>query len=147
MHNVYQNYLEHEVLTADPLKLVILLYRGAVDSVGAARRHLASRDIRARSRSITKALGIVAELSQSLNRSQSGDFGSELAKLYDYIQRLLIEANVKQTDGPLAETEKLLTTLLDAWQQCYESEEAAASAAVDRNEHYMDTYEPVSYAC
>ena len=37
MTTVYDRYLEAEVLSADPVKLVWLLYRGALDSVRAAR--------------------------------------------------------------------------------------------------------------
>ena len=48
-NNPYQNYFEDEILTADPLKLVILLYRGALDSVASARRHLASGEMFTRS--------------------------------------------------------------------------------------------------
>ncbi len=36
----YNRYLEAEVLNADPLKLVRMLYRGAIEAAGAARGHL-----------------------------------------------------------------------------------------------------------
>ena len=36
----------------------------------------------------------------------------------DMSVRLLIEANTKQTESPLAEAESLLSTLAEAWKAC-----------------------------
>ena len=36
----YGKYLETEVYSADPVKLVCMLYRGAIEATGAARRYL-----------------------------------------------------------------------------------------------------------
>ena len=116
MHNGYQNYFENEILAADPLKLVQLLYRGALEALECARRHLRSGDIRARSRAITKALAILHELSSSLDHSKGLELSTSLAEMYDYIERLLIDANTRQVEAPLKEAEQLLTTLLEAWQ-------------------------------
>lgn len=117
----YQNYLDEEVLTASPLKLVHLLYRGAVNSTAAARRHLKLGDIRARSRAISKAMRLITELSLSLNQSEGGELSRNLAELYGYIQTLLIKANSEQSDPPLAEAERLLLTLAGAWESCAQS--------------------------
>ena len=114
----YQDYLEDEVLSANPLKLVRLLYQGALDSIASARRSLQEGNIRARSRSIDKAMAIVRELSGTLRHEQGGEISRTLAELYDYVQKLLIRANVEQIDPPLAEAERLLNVLLEAWQTC-----------------------------
>ena len=131
----YDNYLETEVLAADPLKLVNMLYRAAIDSVGAARRHLAGGEIRERSRKIVKAWEIVHELRRSLDRERGGEISRSLADLYAYLQRRLIEANAQQKDAPLAEAERILTTLYEGW--------LAVSAAATRY-RAPETYQPVS---
>ncbi len=123
----YQNYLEEEVLAANPVQLVRLLYRGALDSITAARRHLRLGEIRARSGAIGKAMAIVTELARSLDPQMSGELGQNLAEIYGYVQRLLIEANVRQSDPPLAEAETLLTTLLEAWEFCARKQDGGAS--------------------
>lgn len=115
MANGYGNYLENEVLNADPVKLVSILYRAAIDAAGAARRHLAAGDIRERSRQIVKAWRIVHELMRSLDRQQGGAIGRDLAELYGYIQQRLLDANAQQADAPLAEVQELLSTLLEGW--------------------------------
>ena len=113
--NRYQNHLEDEILTANPVHLIQLLYRGALDSITSARRHLKLGDIRARSRAISKAMAIVTELSLSLNYTTGGDVSKNLAELYAYAEKLLIQANVEQSDPPLSEVERLLSTLLEGW--------------------------------
>jgi flagellar protein FliS len=109
--------LEAEVLTADPVKLVHLLYKGALEAVGGARRHLANGAIRPRSKQITKAWEILRELLVTLDHSKGGELSQNLAALYTYMQTRLMEANSQQLDAPLREVENLLTTLSEGWSQ------------------------------
>jgi flagellar secretion chaperone FliS len=119
MHNHgYQSYFDNEVLAATPLQLIQMLYGAALDSIAAARRHLRLGDIRARSRAISKALRIVTELSACLRREPGGELSRNLAGVYGYVLRLLIEANIKQIESPLTEAEGLLSTLAEAWKLC-----------------------------
>ena len=111
----YKNQQDCDILGASPLELVRVLYRGAIESVRAAQRHLASGRIRERSAAITKACAIVQELAISLNREEGGELAGNLAELYVYIHRRLGDANIEQTGAPLEEVERLLGTLLEAW--------------------------------
>jgi flagellar protein FliS len=110
-------YLESKVLAADPLELVCLLYSEAGDAIRRAQAHLAGGHIAERSREITRALAILWQLSSSLDHARGGAVSRNLAGLYDYMQRRLLEANFRQQAAPLAEVEKLLATLLDGWKQ------------------------------
>jgi len=143
--NVYRNFLEEEVLSASPVKLVQLLYGSALEAIGAARRYLRQGDIRARSRAITKAMTIITELSLSLDRDAGGSLSKNLAELYGYVEKLLIEANVRQTDTPLATAERLLTTLLEGWNNL---PQAPGGRSVDEQKPDPEavTYQPVSCA-
>ena len=114
----YQNYFDNEVLAASPLKLIEMLYGAALDSIAAARRHIRRNDILARTRAVNKALRILGELSRCLNYEAGGELSSRLAGLYGYVRQLLIEANTKQIEAPLAEAEGLMSTLLGAWKAC-----------------------------
>ncbi len=100
---------------ASPVRLVEMLYRAALEAVGAARRHLRDGNIRERSRSITKAWGIINELMLSLDHTQGGQISRGLVELYAYMQGRLLEANGQQIDAPLEDVEKLLTVLAEAW--------------------------------
>jgi flagellar protein FliS len=113
--NPYAVSLETQVYSATPVELVRMLFDAAVDSVRAARRHLAERKIPERSRAVTKTYRILAELFGALDRQRGGELSTRLAGLYDYMQRRLLDANFKQTDDGLAEVEKLLLPLQEAW--------------------------------
>jgi len=111
-------YIENEILQADPIRLVQLLYRGAIEALGKARVHIEEADISARSRQITKTSEIINELTLSIDREKGGDLATNLVELYDYMQRRLQDANFRQDTEPLTEVERLLATLLEAWDQC-----------------------------
>lgn len=133
--STYDTYLETEVLGADPVTLVHMLYRGAIEAVGEARRHLAARAIRERSREITRAWEILHELSRVLDRDKGGDISRRLEQLYAYMQTKLLEANTQQNDAPLAHVEALLITLCEGWHDLRRNHNRTPAAAV---------YEPVS---
>jgi flagellar protein FliS len=113
--NAHETYLEERVLSADPVELVHMLYQAAVSAVGDARRHLAERQILDRARSISKACDILAELNTSLDFERGGEISGRLSQLYGYMHRRLVEANLRQTDAPLAEVAGLLGTLMEGW--------------------------------
>jgi flagellar secretion chaperone FliS len=127
---VQEQYLAAEVLCADPVKLVWLLYCGGIDAVRDARRHLAEGGIVERSRQINKAWGILQELSRSLDREQGGEISRRLAGLYAYMQTRLIEGNTRQSDAPLQEVETLLLTLSEAWYSVAHPGESGHPAAL-----------------
>jgi flagellar protein FliS len=136
--NFYRNYMETEILNADPVKLVCLLYRGAIERVCEARQCLRRGDIAGRARAITKATAILNELMLSLNREKGGEIARSLVELYDYIVRCLNDANFRQADGPLAEAEQLLNTLVGAWEESCQVVGGTAGADV--------LYAPISCA-
>ena len=114
-NNAQDAYLESRILTAEPMELVRLLYQAATAAVRDARRCLEAQDIAGRSRSISKACDILAELMGALDHERGGEISMRLAQLYDYMQRRLIEANFRQSDPPLVEVLGLLSTLSEAW--------------------------------
>ncbi len=151
MHpGVYQEYLDNEILTADPVKLIQLMYRGALDSVSSARAALAAGDIFTRSRLISKAVAIINELALSLDHSQDASLCRNLVELYDYMARRLNEANAVQVDEPLAEVAGLLSELLDAWQRVGRHSEEQPQADPHLSIAYASEagaeYQGVSYA-
>lgn len=118
--SAYDTYIEVRVDSADPVGLIRLLYQGALGAIRDARRSLAAGEIAERSRSISKAFEILTELTSSLDYERGGEIAVRLARLYDYMQRRLLEANAQQADEPLAEVLGLLTTLAEAWQSIQE---------------------------
>lgn len=113
--NPYASSLETKILSANPMELVKLLYQAAIEAVQAARQHLTRGQIFERGRSVIKAVEILTELSGSLDHEKGGELSTRLAALYDYLQRILLDANFRQADDGLATAEMLLKTLNEAW--------------------------------
>lgn len=117
--NTYANIgIETSVSSADPHKLILLLYQGALLSISTAKNQILRKDIPAKGKSISQAITIIEEgLKASLDRSVGGDLARNLSDLYEYmIQRLLI-ANLKNDVSVLDEVSHLLSDLKGAWEQ------------------------------
>jgi len=128
--NAEHVYLETSVMQADPMALVKMLYRAAIDSVSRARMHLTRGEIRQRSLAISKAQEILSELAQAVDQKRGGDLAVRLLDLYDYMGRRLQEANFSQVEPPLVEVERLMTTLLEGWEMCPPPADSTARAVV-----------------
>jgi flagellar protein FliS len=146
--NAQQAYLEGEILQADPLQLVRILYRVAVESVEKARQALRAGDNAERSRQITRCCEILGELALAVDHQKGGELARNLVELYDYLQRRLQEANFQRIEEPLEEAEKLIGGLLEAWEQCQPpaGTTAAAPESPVENAFVPAFEEPASYS-
>lgn len=118
----YDSYLESRVYSASPAELVCLLYKKAIEKTGVARTALAQGDIPARTAAITRVVEIVGELAQSLVEPPGSDrttveMMTNLRRLYEYLIFQLSTAQNEQTAAPLDQVERVLQTLLEAWEQ------------------------------
>ena len=110
--------IETGVITADPLKLVLMLYEGAMLAVSDARRYAESGSIAARGEAISKAIMIIESgLKASLDTSAGGELALQLAELYDYMSHRLLLANLENRPDWLAEVSRLLGELDGAWRE------------------------------
>ena len=110
-------YLESEVLTAGPVRRVQILYEAAIEAVAKAKAAQSSGDLAARARQVNRATAILVELAVSLDHSKGGQLSRELAELYDYSMRRLMEGSIAKKAAPFAEVERLLRTLLEGWKE------------------------------
>ena len=115
MSNPYRNQMDQEILCAEPLELVVLLYKGLRRFIQDARRELAANDIAGRALSVSKAMAIVGELASTLDLNRGGDVAAGLHQLYSFLADRLLDGNYRQVDTPLAEAEAVAHTLLEAW--------------------------------
>lgn len=123
MRNAHTAYFEEEILSASPLRLVCLLYQGAISELRSARTHLAAGRTAERCAAISKACDILAELTASLDVNSGGDTAVRLQELYAYSTGRLLQANLNKDDAPLAEVLGLLATLSEGWAQLAEAEQ------------------------
>jgi len=122
--------VETGVEAADPHKLVLMLFEGAMIAVNDARRHLVNSEIAARGSAISKAILIIENgLKASLDMKAGGELAQHLSDLYDYMRNQLLAANLQASAKPLEEVQRLLGDLKDAWAQVGEKRPAAVPAA------------------
>jgi flagellar protein FliS len=115
--NAYANVgLETGIASASPLKLIIMLYDGALAALLGAKVNMAAGNIAAKGSAISKAITIIDNgLRASLDRNAGGDIADNLDALYDYMSRRLLQANIKNDVGIVEEIHGLLADLRGAW--------------------------------
>lgn len=126
MHNPKAAYdrvgIETGVETADPHKLILMLFEGALLAVASASLHMKrnenAADVARKGEAISKAINIITNgLKASLDQSAGGELSVRLAALYDYMATRLLYANQHNQPAVLDEVSHLLAELKDAWAQ------------------------------
>lgn len=116
MKQAAQQYRTTQVGTADPARLVLMMYDGAIRFARQGTAAIREGDIEAANTNLGRAQDIVTELTGALNL-ETGEIAVHLQQMYDYIGRRLVDANVKKAEAPLTEAIELLQQLRDTWQQ------------------------------
>lgn len=113
--NPYQKYQENAILTASPAELTLMLYNGCLKFIGLAKLAMEKKDIEGKHINLTKAQDIITELMVTLNMDY--DIAKDMYRLYDYIRRRMIEANIKNDISILTEVEGLVRNFRDPWKE------------------------------
>ncbi|MBI3581486.1 MAG: flagellar export chaperone FliS [Nitrospinae bacterium] len=92
--NHSQTYKLNDVSTANRMKLVLMLYDGAIRFLREARNRIELNDAPGRSAYLSKALRIVGQLHGSLNQTEGGEIAVQLDRLYSFINVQISRANV-----------------------------------------------------
>jgi flagellar protein FliS len=118
--------VETGVESADPHKLILMLFEGALLSVASASLHMRRGEVARKGECISKAIDIIANgLKASLDMGAGGDLAAKLAALYDYMCNRLFYANLHNNPAALDEVSHLLAELKSAWEQIGEQARAA----------------------
>jgi len=110
--------VETGVASADPHKLILMLFEGAIVAISNARLSIERGEVAAKGAAITKAIAIIdGGLKASLDVKAGGQVAERLEALYDYMCRRLLLANLKSDLQVLEEISRLLGELRGAWAQ------------------------------
>ncbi len=119
--------LETSVSTADPHKLILLLFEGAKTAIFSAKLNMEQGNIAEKGRLISNAIDIIINgLKASLDYEKGGDLSLKLAALYDYMAQRLLWANLKNDPAALDEVTSLISEIHGAWAQIAPGSEQAA---------------------
>ncbi|SEL74799.1 flagellar export chaperone FliS [Paenibacillus sp. OK003] len=109
----YEKYKNSSVQTSTPGQLVIMLYDGAIRFVKAGLDGISSNDYAKANMNLGKAQTIISELMSTLNRSY--DISKNLYALYEYMNYLLIQTNIKKKVESGEEVLGYLQELRETW--------------------------------
>jgi flagellar secretion chaperone FliS len=123
--NAYNTYRSTQTQTADPGELVVMLYKGAARFLASAVDAIGAKDLQTASNSFLRAQEIITELNDTLDLTRGGELAQNLARIYEYMNFRLVDANLRKDAEPAREVERLLRDLLPAWEQA--AREAASA--------------------
>ncbi len=130
----YSAYQQIDVHTADPMKIVLMLYDGAVQFLKKSNECLRSRDAKNKNINLNRAIDIILELKNSLNMSDGGEVAKNLRGLYFFMHRHLVQANLKNDAKGVEEVIQLLSILREAWREVHSQKTPDLSVAKNQLE-------------
>ncbi len=116
------------VANASPHQLVALLFEGFIGACAQARGAMLAGNLAVKGRAIGRAVRIVEEgLRAGLNLHDGGALARDLHELYGYITLRLTHANLHNDEPAIAECQRLVQPLLEAWKSIGPQAESAPS--------------------
>nr|WP_201767697.1 flagellar export chaperone FliS [Sporolactobacillus laevolacticus] len=116
--SAYKTYQQNSILTATPGELTLMLYNGCIKFIRQAKIAITEKNIEDKNKYLQKAQDIIRELMVTLDQKQQ--VAQSMMQMYDYMNRRLIEANIKNDLKILNEVEGLVTEFRDTWKQVIE---------------------------
>ena len=121
---------ETGVMTANPHRLILMLFEGARLAITKAALHMQRNETTAKGGAISKAIMIIDDgLKASLDVEAGGEMAEKLYALYDYMTNRLLIANLRNELKALEEVGRLLGELHGAWEAIGKPNVAGAAAA------------------
>lgn len=113
--NAANAYKGTKINTASPAELTLMLYDGAIKFCNIAALGMEKNDILKTNKNLKKAQRVITELRATL------DFKYPVAKdfdlVYDYINRRLVDANIKKDHQALDEALGYIREMRDTWKE------------------------------
>ncbi|MEG2054172.1 MAG: flagellar export chaperone FliS [Oscillospiraceae bacterium] len=114
-NNPYANYKQNSVYTMTQGELLLLLYDEIIKQMEGAKVFIAEKDIQKKNAALKKAQRIFNHLTITLNHKYA--ISSNLSSLYDFFNRQLIQANIKNDIKFIDDIMPMVCDLRDAFAQ------------------------------
>lgn len=111
----FQQYNNSKVLTASPAELTLMLYEGAIKFCNIAVVAIEKKDIPKAHNNIVKAERIVNHLRVTLDMKYP--VAQDFERVYEYLDRRLVQANLKKDTEILEEVLTHLRSMRDTWKE------------------------------
>jgi flagellar protein FliS len=118
------------VESASPHKLILMLYDGLLKQLRLGKAHMNRGELGQKATCLSKALSILDQgLRLNLDREAGGAIAAQLHALYEYCERRVLHANLRNDPAALDEVVQLIEPLRTAWQAISPDTQAAAQGA------------------
>ncbi len=117
MGNPYEAYIKTDVMTASPVKQIVLLYERAILSLKQAIEDIKNNDIKSKVNNIQKATDIILALDSALDMEKGGEIAQNLRDLYRFSYQQILLAHTKNDTEKLEDIIEILETLKSGWEE------------------------------
>ncbi len=128
MKNPAQAYRQFSIQGASPLRLIVMLYDGAIAALQRAHEAIEAGNIEQKCIHLKRALAIIVQLEGTLNFERGGEVAMNLKRLYVYSRTEIMNANVENSAKALRALIEKLATVREAWSQAERASAPAPSA-------------------
>jgi flagellar protein FliS len=104
-----------EVAGADPHRLIQMLMEGALTRMSQAKGMIEIKNHEGKAKLLGRVMDIISTLQSSLDHEQGGDISANLDRLYDYMNRRLLEASSANDTSMIDEVMSLLLEIKSGW--------------------------------
>ncbi len=115
VQNPYAQYNNSKILTASPAELTLMLYEGAIKFCNIAIMGIEQGDIQKAHTNIVKVQRIVDEFRATLDMKYP--VAQDFDRVYVYLQKRLVDANMKKDKEIVEEIATHLRSMRDTWKE------------------------------
>ncbi|WP_033168603.1 flagellar export chaperone FliS [Clostridium sp. KNHs205] len=108
-------YQNNAIQTASPAELTLMLYEGAIKFTNIALMAIEEGNVEKVHLNIVKVENIILELRSTLDHKYP--VAEDFDRVYDYIYRCLVDANVKKDKWKLEEALGFIREMRDTWKE------------------------------
>lgn len=113
--NAYAQYNNSKILTASPAELTLMLYEGAIKFCNIAIVAIEQKDIQKAHTNIVKTEKIIEHFRLTLDMKYP--VAQDFDRVYEYLARRLLQANIKKDKEILEEVKGHLNSMRDTWKE------------------------------
>ena len=108
-------YQKNAIMTASKAELTLMLYDGAIKFCNIALSGFENKDYEKINTNLKKAQAIITEFRDTLDHKYP--VWEDFERVYDYIYRCLIDANIHKDEEKLQEALKYIREMRDTWKE------------------------------
>ena len=112
-NNPYETYKQQSVMTMTPGQILIAVYDELIKQLNIAILSFENKDMMEINRSLQKSQRIINELRATLNYDY--EISKNLEDIYNFLNRAIMNANIKKDPSDLKDVLEIVTELRDAF--------------------------------